>query len=74
MITFEAHLEQLIRTHPHTACCHYDARKFDGATLMDVLSIHPVMIVRGQLVQNPYYVKPEIFMEEFKERRNAANA
>lgn len=28
----------------------YDARRFDGAVLMDVLQVHPVMIVRGQLV------------------------
>lgn len=36
---------------------------------MDVLSVHPVMIVRGQLVKNPYYIEPEIFLENLKSRR-----
>ena len=30
---------------------------------MDVLNVHPVMIVRGQLVKNPYYIEPELFLE-----------
>ena len=35
---------------------------------MDVLSVHPVMIVRGQLVKNPYYIEPTIFLEKLKAR------
>lgn len=35
---------------------------------MDVLSVHPVMIVRGQLVKNPYYIEPSIFLEKLKAR------
>ena len=30
-----------------------------GATLMDLLTAHPMMIVRGQLMENPMYVEPE---------------
>jgi hypothetical protein len=36
---------------------------------MDVLSVHPVMIINGQLVNNPYYVEPEEFLKKFKERQ-----
>lgn len=36
--------------------------------MMDVLSVHPVMIVRGQLVKNPYYMDPAVFLEKLKER------
>ena len=45
------------------AHCQYDARRFDGATLFDVLNVHPMMIIRGQVVRNPYYVEPEHFLE-----------
>jgi hypothetical protein len=41
---------------PCVAVCEYDARKFDGETIMDVLSVHPAMLVRGQIVHNRYYV------------------
>ena len=35
---------------------------------MDVLSVHPVMIVRGQLVQNPYYIEPDEFLKKLNAR------
>lgn len=35
---------------------------------MDVLNVHPVMIVRGQLVKNPYFIEPSVFLEKLKAR------
>ena len=35
---------------------------------MDVLSVHPVMIVRGQLVKNPYYIEPDEFLKQLRDR------
>lgn len=35
---------------------------------MDVLSVHPMMIVRGQLVNNPYYIEPEEFLKQLNNR------
>ena len=35
---------------------------------MDVLDVHPVMIVRGQLVKNPYYIEPDVFLEKLRAR------
>lgn len=70
LMAYEAKLNHLLMGHPCTACCQYDTRRFDGETLMDVLSVHPVMIVRGQLVKNPFYVAPEIFLQEYRQRMN----
>lgn len=42
---------------PHSGMCQYDARIFDGATLLKVLQVHPYIIAQGQVVQNPYYIK-----------------
>lgn len=68
LIDYEVRLNHVLREYPCTACCQFDARKFDGGTIMDMLSVHPVMIVRGQLVQNPYYVEPDVFLKEYKAR------
>jgi hypothetical protein len=73
LMEYEARLNVLLAEYPYTACCQYDARRFDGQTIMDVLSVHPYMIVRGQLVRNPYFIKPEEFLEEYRARQNAAN-
>jgi hypothetical protein len=37
---------------------------------MDVLSVHPMMIVRGQLMQNPYFIDPDEFIEKLKNRES----
>ena len=62
LIEYEARLTSLLRQYPYTAICQYDARRFDGATIFDVLTVHPVMIVRGQLVRNPYFIEPEEYL------------
>lgn len=54
---------------PCTAICEYDARKFDGSIIMDILSVHPVMLVRGQIVQNPYFIPPKEFMKQYYARQ-----
>jgi MEDS: MEthanogen/methylotroph, DcmR Sensory domain len=63
LIEYEARLNTAeVRAVPTTGLCQYDARIFDGATLYDILSVHPMMIVHGQVLRNPYYVTPEVFL------------
>ncbi|MBL9136365.1 MAG: MEDS domain-containing protein [Verrucomicrobiales bacterium] len=64
LIEYEALINVHVEKHPTTAVCQYDARRFDGATLLEVLRVHPMMIVRGQIVHNPYYLRPEEFFRE----------
>lgn len=54
---------------PCTAICEYDARVFDGSILMDILSVHPVMLVRGQVMKNPYFIPPKEFMKQYHARQ-----
>jgi len=68
LIEYEARVNSLLDEHPYTACCQYDARMFSGEVIMDILSVHPIMIVRGQLVKNPFYVEPKVFLEHYRER------
>ena len=56
LIEYESSINNLVVTHPITAICQYDANRFDGATLFEVLRVHPMMVVRGQVVRNPYYI------------------
>ena len=67
LIEYEARVNLVLREHPVTAICQYDANRFDGATLFEVISVHPVMVVRGQVVNNPYYVQPETFLARLGE-------
>ena len=62
LLEYEARVSLLLEKHPVTAVCQYDARKFDGAMLMDVLKVHPMMVVNGTIVRNPFYVSPAEFL------------
>lgn len=62
LFEYESSVNRLLRDHPVTAVCQYDAHAFDGATIMDILSVHPMMVVRGAVVLNPFYIPPEEFI------------
>ena len=65
LMEYEARVNDLLVEYPVTAICQYDARKFDGATILQCLKVHPYMIVHGQIVRNPYYMKTEDFLKEY---------
>ncbi len=62
LVEYECRIGILLRSVPTTAICQYDARQFDGSTLYGILSVHPMMIVHGQVVRNPYFIEPELFL------------
>ncbi len=64
LMEYEALVNQVLETHPVTAICQYDATKFDGATILDCLKVHPYMIVGRQIVKNPYFLDPQEYLEE----------
>ncbi len=59
LMEYESLVNRVVVTHPVTAVCQYDANRFDGATILKCLEVHPYMIVHGQVVHNPYYITPE---------------
>ncbi len=66
LLEYEALLNTLQPTVPFIGMCQYDARLFDGATLFRVLQVHPYMIAQGQIVRNPYYIRPEEFLAKYQ--------
>lgn len=64
LMVYEAKLNDVLEKYPVTAICQYDANKFDGATILECLQVHPYMIVHGQIVRNPYYMKADDFLKE----------
>jgi hypothetical protein len=55
LVEFESRINELVRETPSTVMCQYDLREFDGATMFEVMSVHPVMVVGGQILRNPFY-------------------
>ncbi len=59
LLEYEIRINTISETFPYVGMCQYNARLFDGGTLFKVLQVHPFMIAQGQIVQNPFYVRPE---------------
>jgi hypothetical protein len=68
IVEYEAHLNEVLAELPVTALCQYDVKRFDGATIFDILRVHPLMLVGGQVVRNPYYEGPEEFLSRSAHR------
>jgi DNA-binding CsgD family transcriptional regulator len=64
VVEYESDINSLVRRTPITVLCQYDTEQFDGDTLFRVLSVHPLMIIRGQIMRNPCYIEPEEFEGE----------
>jgi hypothetical protein len=58
LIEYEGRINDLLKAYPTTVLCQYDMRKFDGATIFDLLAVHPIMVVHGQIMRNPFYTWP----------------
>lgn len=63
LMEYECRVSMLLRDNPVTTVCLYDANEFDGATIMDVLKVHPKMIVNGAVVNNPFFIEPEVYLK-----------
>ncbi|MFC1743307.1 MEDS domain-containing protein [Candidatus Riflebacteria bacterium] len=62
LMEYEALLNEVLVTHPITVICQYDANQFGGREIFNTLKVHPMTIVHGQVVQNPFYMKPQEFL------------
>ena len=69
LIEFESRVNDVWRRHDDAVICVYDLAKFGGDTVIDIMRTHPMIIIGGILLQNPFFVPPEQFLHELGERR-----
>jgi hypothetical protein len=55
----------------HPVICTYDLSKFGGEIIVDVMRTHPMIIIDGLLQENPFFIPPDEFLRELRERRLA---
>ena len=74
LIEFESRVNDVWHCHDDAVICVYDLAKFGGETVIDIMRTHPMIIIGGSLQQNPFFVPPEEFLSDFRERRAARTA
>jgi len=64
LLPYEARINGLFERGPAMVIiCTYDLRKFPGSTIMGVLRTHRFAIMKGIIVENPYYDPQKVLSE-----------
>ena len=66
LLEYESRVSIFLRDRPVTTVCQYNSKLFDGATIMDVLKVHPKMLVNGAVINNPFFIEPEAYLSTLK--------
>jgi hypothetical protein len=74
LVEYEARLNGLLSKYDDPVVCNYDSSKFGASVALDILRTHPLVIIGGLLRENPFFVPPEQFLDEMRERQPARTA
>ena len=70
LLEYEARLNHVLSKHNDPVICNYDLSKFGASVAIDIMRTHPLVIIGGLLRENPFFVPPEQFLDEMRERRS----
>jgi hypothetical protein len=74
LVEYEARLNHVLSKYNDPVICTYDLSKFGASVAMDIMRTHPLVIIGGLLRENPFFVPPDQFLDEIRERRSARKA
>ena len=69
LLEYETRLNYVLPKYDDPVICTYDLTKFGSSVAMDIMRTHPVVIIGGVLQENPFFVPPDQFLLEIRERR-----
>lgn len=62
LVRYEAELNRVAPKYPTVVLCLYDLDRFSGEVVVSIVKTHPKVLIRGMVVENPYYVGPDEFL------------
>ena len=71
LLEYEARLNHVLSKYDAPVICNYGLSKFGASVAMDIMRTHPSVIIGGLLRENPFFVPPDQFLNEMRERRSA---
>ena len=74
LIEYEARLNHVLSKYDAPVICNYDLSRFGATVAMDIMRTHQLVIIGGLLRENPFFVPPDQFLNEMRERRSALKA
>jgi hypothetical protein len=74
LVEFETRVNYVLPKYDDPVICTYDLSKFSASVVMDIMRTHPVVIIGEVLQENPFFVPPDEFLLEIRERRRFVRA
>src|SRR6266849_49627 len=71
LLEYETRLNYVLPKYDDPVICTYDLAKFSASVVMDIMRTHPVVIVGEVLQENPFFVPPDRFLLEIRQRRRS---
>ena len=62
LVEYEARVNSLYPEIKPSFLCQYDEPSFDHSTMLDVVRVHPKVVIKGELCTNPYFMTPDEFL------------
>jgi DcmR-like sensory protein len=69
LLEYEARLNRLLSNYTAPVICNYDLSKVSAGVVIDIIRTHPLVIIGGLMRENPFFVPPDKFLEEMRNRR-----
>lgn len=63
LIEYEARLNSFLAEYDAVCICQYNSKQFNNEVILQVLRTHPLVIYRGHVCKNPYYIPPDEFLK-----------
>lgn len=67
LMKYESWVNVFIKERPWLCVCLYNLHKFSGSSIVRVLQTHPMVINKGVMTENPFYVDPETWLAQNSE-------
>ena len=67
-LEYETRLNYVLPKYGDPVICSYDLSKFSASAVIDIMRTHPVVIIGEVLQENPFFVPPDQFLLELRER------
>jgi MEDS: MEthanogen/methylotroph, DcmR Sensory domain len=68
LLEYEARCNLLYAGRRDVVVCVYDVRRYRAEVILDVMRAHPVVVIGDNLQENPFYVPPDAFLQELRNR------
>ena len=68
LLEYEARVNYVSPKLHDVLICVYDLAEFSAGVVMDILRTHPVVIIGDVVAENPFFLPPDLFLQELSER------